>query len=118
MGSALDVLSRRCLCYPHGDSQEAVSCEVGRSGEDVIGAIILQGAVGTGTLRHPAACQEGFLCFVFAGPPVARGILVPGPGIEPVPPVVAAQSRNHWTTREFTRVFPEVGARTAQGRNA
>ena len=100
-----------------GDSQEAVSCEVGRSGEDVIGAIILQGAVGTGMLRHPAACQ-GFLCFAFAGPPVARGILVPGPGIEPVPPVVEAQSRNHWTTREFTRVFPEVGARTAQGRNA
>ena len=52
-----------------GDSQEAVSCEVGRSREDVIGAIILQGAVGTGTRRHPAACQ-GFLCFVFAGPPV------------------------------------------------
>ena len=27
-------------------------------------------------------------------------ILVPWPGIEPVPPAVKAQSLNHWTTRE------------------
>ena len=87
-------------------------------GEDVIRAVILQGAVGTGTRRHLAACQEGFPCFVFAVLPVACGILVPGPGIEPVSPVVEAQSGNHWATREFARVFPEVGARRAQGRNA
>ena len=87
-------------------------------GEDVIRAVILQGAVGTGTLRHLAACQEGVPCFVFAVLPVACGILVPGPGIEPVSPVVEAQSGNHWATREFARVFPEVGARRAQGRNA
>ena len=31
---------------------------------------------------------------------VACGILVPPPGIEPVPPRVEAQSPNHWTTRE------------------
>ena len=31
----------------------------------------------------------------------ACGILVPWPGIEPVPPAVEAQSSNHWTTREF-----------------
>ena len=31
---------------------------------------------------------------------VARGILVPQPGIEPVPPAVEVQSLNHWTTRE------------------
>ena len=30
----------------------------------------------------------------------AYGILVPGPGIEPVPPAVKAWSLNHWTTRE------------------
>ena len=28
------------------------------------------------------------------------GILVPQPGIEPVPPAVEAWSLNHWTTRE------------------
>ena len=28
------------------------------------------------------------------------GILVPHPGIEPMPPVLEAQSPNHWTTRE------------------
>ena len=28
------------------------------------------------------------------------GILVPGPGIEPVPPAVETQSLNYWTTRE------------------
>ena len=30
-------------------------------------------------------------------------ILVPWPGIEPVPPAVEAQSLNHWTTREIPR---------------
>ena len=30
----------------------------------------------------------------------ACGILVPQPGIEPVPLAVEAQSLNHWTTRE------------------
>ena len=32
---------------------------------------------------------------------LACGILVPGPGIEPAPSAVKAQSPNHWTTREF-----------------
>ena len=31
----------------------------------------------------------------------ACGILVPQPGIEPVPPAMEARSPNHWTTREF-----------------
>ena len=31
----------------------------------------------------------------------ACGILVPGPGIEPVSPAVEAQTPNHWTAREF-----------------
>ena len=31
---------------------------------------------------------------------MACGILVPQPGIEPTPPAVEAQSRNHWTARE------------------
>ena len=31
----------------------------------------------------------------------ACGILVPQPGIEPVPPAVEAQSPDYWTTREF-----------------
>ena len=30
----------------------------------------------------------------------ACGILVPQPGIEPVPAVLVAQSLNHWTARE------------------
>ena len=31
----------------------------------------------------------------------ACGILVPRPGIKPVPPEVEARSPNHWTAREF-----------------
>ena len=31
---------------------------------------------------------------------LARGILVPWPGAQPVPPTVEAFSLNHWTTRE------------------
>ena len=30
----------------------------------------------------------------------ACGILVPQPGIEPVPPALEVQSLNHWTARE------------------
>ena len=32
---------------------------------------------------------------------MACGILVPRPGIEPLPPAMEAQTLNHWTTREF-----------------
>ena len=32
----------------------------------------------------------------------ACGILVPRPGIEPVPPALETQSLNHWTAREVS----------------
>ena len=35
----------------------------------------------------------------------AYGILVPQPGIEPVPPAVEAWSLNHWTTREVPKTW-------------
>ena len=41
-----------------------------------------------------------FVC-LFCSCPAACGILVPQPGIQPVPPAVEAQSPNPWTTREF-----------------
>ena len=34
---------------------------------------------------------------------MARRILVSQPGIEPMPPAVAAESLNHWITREVPR---------------
>ena len=34
---------------------------------------------------------------------MACGILVPPPGIDPVPPAMEAWSSNHWTTRESPR---------------
>ena len=34
----------------------------------------------------------------------ARGILIPGPGMEPVPAAVETWSLNHWTTREAPRL--------------
>ena len=39
--------------------------------------------------------------FVFWLCCTACGILLPRPGIEPVPPAVEVQSPNHWTAREF-----------------
>ena len=43
----------------------------------------------------------------------ARGILVPKPGIEPMPPAAEAQSLNHWTAKEVSGVphFLFVGNR-------
>lgn len=39
--------------------------------------------------------------FLFLPHCMSCRILVPGPGFEPVPPEVEAQSPNHWTTREI-----------------
>ena len=41
-----------------------------------------------------------FYFYFFWTHSMARGILVPLPGIEPAPPAVEAQSLNHWTARE------------------
>ena len=41
-----------------------------------------------------------FIFCVFLASQHAGGILVPRPGIEPVPPAVEAQSLNRWTSRE------------------
>ena len=52
-------------------------------------------------------CGFLFVCFLTFWPHhVARGILVPGPGIKLMPPALEAQSLNHWTTREvpFTSI--------------
>ena len=38
--------------------------------------------------------------FQFGPHRMACGILVPLPGIKPIPPAVEAQSPNHWTARE------------------
>ena len=36
---------------------------------------------------------------------VACGVLVPRPGIEPVPPALGARSLNHWTARQVPGVI-------------
>ena len=41
-----------------------------------------------------------FFFLIFWPYRAACGILVPQPGIEPMPPPVEAQSLNHWTARE------------------
>ena len=45
--------------------------------------------------------------FCFLAPPLGlRGrILVPRPGIEPMPPAVEAETPNHWTAREFPMLY-------------
>ena len=42
--------------------------------------------------------------YLFIGQ-TARGILVPQPGIEPMPPPLGALSLNNWTTREIPHTF-------------
>ena len=54
-------------------------------------------------------CVFIFLFYVFGCSPTrdltACRILVPQPGIEPVPPAVEVQSPNHWTTGEVLDVY-------------
>ena len=40
--------------------------------------------------------------FIYLPNHMARGISVPQPGTEPMPPAVKVQSPNHWATRKFT----------------
>ena len=50
--------------------------------------------------------SETFDFFFFFWPHLtACGILVPRPGIEPVPPAVEVWNPKHWTTREFPQLF-------------
>ena len=48
----------------------------------------------------PLVTISCFLVFWFWPHSAALGILVPQPGIEPMPPAVETRSLNHWTTRE------------------
>ena len=66
--------------------------------------------LGWGTrILHAAQCGKKkkilfydhfFLTFFFGPHPAAYVILVPRPGIEPLPTAVEVQSLNHWTGRE------------------
>ena len=46
----------------------------------------------------------GFLFSFFWLHHVACEILVPWPGVEPMPPAVEARSPNHWTAKEFQEI--------------
>ena len=49
-----------------------------------------------------------FLFFLLITPHGACGILVPQPGIESRLPAVNVLSQNHWTSREFSRLYFKV----------
>ena len=50
-------------------------------------------------------CVMNLVTFFFFFPGcTACGILVPQPGIEPVPPALEARSLNHWTAREVPKL--------------
>ena len=53
-------------------------------------------------LAWPISCQFYFILFTYLFDRVAYGILVPQPGMEPVPPALGAWSLNPWTTREVS----------------
>ena len=52
-------------------------------------------------------CRSCLFCFVlfFGAAATACGILVPQPGIKPLPSVVEARNPNHWISREFPESF-------------
>ena len=58
-----------------------------------------------GMAQDKDGTAAGFYCWVFfffnhfLATFVARGILVPRPGIKPVTPALEAESLNHWSTR-------------------
>ena len=69
------------------EMNEAVSCycPAGPIGEPCVG---------------PHMAQQICPTFFFFGCTIGYRILVPWPGIEPMPPALEAENLNHWTTRE------------------
>ena len=57
-----------------------------------------------------------FSYLLFGGRPCysTHGILVPQPGMEPMPPAVEAWSLNHWTFREVLFFFSNLNALSLQ----
>ena len=54
----------------------------------------------------PQSSFISFFFFQFFGCAMWHvGIIVPQPGIEPMPPAVEAWSLNHWTAREVPKFF-------------
>ena len=51
-------------------------------------------------ISFPATMELFFFFLIFWSCSLACRILVPQPGIKPVPPAVEVQCINHWTTRE------------------
>ena len=57
------------------------------------------------SINHSTILGVFLLLLLFWPHCVACGILVPWPGIEPVPPALEAWSPSHWTAREFPTIF-------------
>ena len=55
-------------------------------------------------LDHQGSPQSHFFFFFFRPHCAARRILVPWPGIKPVPPSFEVQLVNHWTSSEIPKV--------------
>ena len=59
-------------------------------------------------------CLKLIICYIFKRGFLflpcctAQGILVPQPGIKPVPSAAEAQSPKHWTSREFRQKALEL----------
>ena len=48
------------------------------------------------------------ILFIFWPRTAARGILIPQPGIEPVPPALKVWRLNHWTAREVHGIILDL----------
>ena len=73
---------------------------------------------GEGVVGHCKLLGVGILCsFLFWPRHAACRILVPRPGIEPVPPAVEAQSPNRWTAREAPGILCSCGCPCRSGHN-
>ena len=57
------------------------------------------------TRQSPCLCCHRTFFFFFLPCLTTCGILVPRPGIEPMPPEVEARSLNHWFTREVPNLY-------------
>ena len=73
--------------------------------DPAMASISLRDAKGTHKVHDSPHCTRvaaASMLFLFFWPHcIVCGILVPGPGIEPMPLAVTAWSPNHWTAREF-----------------
>ena len=115
----VNVTEYKFVCLTHSEAKQTKTSEFGAEKGLLQDQARRTGDLCSKTLNFPVVFrQKLFVCFLFFSfclCHVACGILVPQPGIEPVPAALEAWSPNHWATREVPQGEVFIGKIWSEG---